>query len=167
MRTSIVLFSYLLLRRNLTILTTCADDSANSGIRLRGSLPIEMKFLTHVERLIISDFNLEGRIFDIVADMSNLNHLEVPENELIGSFPSTFAEDHPRLLWLDLHDNMLVGPVPSGFETLTVLNMLDLSENKFNGQLPNFGAIPTLGTFSPVFDGLARCIFQRSHSPLL
>ena len=88
---------------------------------------------------------LTGPILDYVSGMAELDTFAIPGNNFTGSFSSSFVEDHPNLIIVDLSQNSFTGSLPLNFDNLRFLTELDLSGNEFSGPIPtnlgngNFG----------------------------
>ena len=115
---------------------------------LVGSFPLEMQYLSSMERLGLDDFEIKGSIDGPFRTWAELIRFHVGRNQLTGKIPEDIASSSPKLNDLRLSSNGLTGTIPSGISNL-VLTSLRLSNNFFSGSLPdNFGAVnfTTLGT---------------------
>lgn len=91
--------------------------------------------------LQIINNGLEGPL--PILTLPFLEALELPENNLNGNLP-TF-NNLPSLKRLSLFENSFTGEViPSNFQLLTQLEILDLSDNLLQGELSNFPSLPQL-----------------------
>ena len=97
--------------------------------------------------------NLEGKglagpIPPILADLSELETLQLSENALTGSIPPELGSLQ-QLRVLNLGSNLLDGPIPSGLNKLTSLQELLLSGNALSGAIPpGFGSFANLEVLS-------------------
>eukprot|EP00262_Sarcandra_glabra_P011408 TRINITY_DN2736_c0_g1_i1.p1 TRINITY_DN2736_c0_g1~~TRINITY_DN2736_c0_g1_i1.p1 ORF type:complete len:610 (+),score=65.72 TRINITY_DN2736_c0_g1_i1:300-2129(+) len=66
---------------------------------------------------------------------SSITLLDVSENSIHGQFPTNFAPCFPQLAYLNMSANALQGQLPS-FIGGDYLEILDLSSNKFSGEIP-------------------------------
>ncbi|KAE8708367.1 putative LRR receptor-like serine/threonine-protein kinase [Hibiscus syriacus] len=126
---------------------------------LTGSIPSSLFSLRNLTRLDISSNNLTGSIPPGVGSLSKLQSLNLSSNRLTSSIPSQLG-DLDSLVDLDLSSNGLSGSVPPDLRglrnlrrmvfgnnglrglcrsgcSLPQLNLFDISQNNFTGQLPN------------------------------
>ncbi|PIN04353.1 Serine/threonine protein kinase [Handroanthus impetiginosus] len=157
-----------LLSGELPLLTgSCAvvDLSKN---QFEGNLTRMLKW-GNIEILDLSQNHLTGSIPEVTAQFLRLNYLNLSRNSLNGSLPKVLAL-FPKLTALDLSFNQLDGPLLTTLLTSSTLNelhlqnnvlsgdidfsplsndsnlhVLDLSNNQFNGDLPDeFGSFTGL-----------------------
>jgi Leucine-rich repeat (LRR) protein len=83
---------------------------------------------------------------DYFANISSISHLELQNNNLNGSIPSSIR-DLSHLLYIRLENNFLSGNFPSlsGSPLSQSLILLDLHFNHFTGTFPFFQDFPFLG----------------------
>ncbi|KAL0854342.1 hypothetical protein Bca101_059494 [Brassica carinata] len=107
------------------------DMSWNS---LNGSIPSSLSNLTQLTNMKLQGNDLSGTIPDSIGDLSSLLELQLGQNQLRGRIPIM----PPKLqISLNLSTNMFHGPIPStSFSKLDRLEVLDLSNNKFSGEIP-------------------------------
>lgn len=143
----------------------CGSDDvfknlALRNIALKGSIPTELALLTKLNALVLHNNELTGTIprefgewtslgtsaislVLLLLSTTILTHifslfaeiLDVHSNLLIGRIPEW--NNVPRLTQLILRDNQLTGPIPAKTANLGILNVLDLTENDVNGQVPD------------------------------
>jgi hypothetical protein len=123
---------------NLSLNLTALNFSAN---KLSGSLPPDLANMALLELLDLSDNSLSGTIS--LGAMSQLETLDLSRNAFGGTLTNVVLA--PKLQFLDLSDNKIVGPIPvsSGwFLSLCAgtLQRLNLSDNDLSGPLPDMGA---------------------------
>ncbi|KAJ0232782.1 Protein kinase domain-containing protein [Hirschfeldia incana] len=112
---------------NLLIL----DLSWNS---LNGSIPSTLSNQTKLTNMKLQGNNLSGTIPDSIGDLTSLLELQLGQNQLRGRIPIM----PPKLqISLNLSTNMFQGRIPStSLSKLDRLEVLDLSNNKFSGEIP-------------------------------
>ncbi|KAF3448105.1 hypothetical protein FNV43_RR08815 [Rhamnella rubrinervis] len=69
---------------------------------------------------------------------TNLTYIDLSHNGLTGTVPSTHWVGLHKLVYLDLRYNSLNGSLPSSLFALPSLKNIQLSYNKFSGQVPDF-----------------------------
>ena len=78
---------------------------------------------------------LTSALPDGFGDMSNLDFLDLKDNQFSGTLPgSTFSLDKIRILYLS--NNNFVGTIPSNYGDSPVLRDLFLSGNDLTGTIP-------------------------------
>uniref|UniRef100_A0A0D9W6F8 Protein kinase domain-containing protein n=1 Tax=Leersia perrieri TaxID=77586 RepID=A0A0D9W6F8_9ORYZ len=87
--------------------------------------------------LTLSGFNLGGRIPSALQFCSAATTLDLSDNKLEGTIPSTLCDWIPFVVNLDLSGNQLTGALPSELANCRFLNSLKLSGNSFSGQIPD------------------------------
>ena len=87
-----------------------------------------------------------------------LTWLDLNDNDLSGPIPSGLG-DLSNLEHLYLHDNQLTGPVPADLGRLANLTNLWLRDNGLSGQLPpSLGGLPNLQRVRIVGNDFTGCI---------
>ncbi|KAI6668465.1 hypothetical protein NL676_013518, partial [Syzygium grande] len=87
------------------------------------------------ERLQISNNFLRGPLPDWLVHLKNLRMLDLSDNQLHGTIPSSYG--WLRLTVLILSYNQLTGNIPEALGRLQVLKVLDLTNNLLNGTIPH------------------------------
>ncbi|CAN1266481.1 Receptor-like protein 12 [Linum perenne] len=104
---------------------------------LSGMLPKDFSHECNLRTLDVNQNNLHGQIPKSLGLCKDLEVLDVGKNNLTGNFPF-WLEDLQELRVLALHSNKFGGSIdsqnPNGFR---VLQILDISSNKFVGKLPS------------------------------
>ncbi|KAL5227948.1 hypothetical protein ABZP36_016213 [Zizania latifolia] len=148
-----------------------------------GELPASFKNLAKMTSLWVAQSNLVGDFPTYVADMLDLEVLDMSLNALTGRIPPGIwslkklqtltiwannltgdivvdgAFGALNLVTIDLTSNhKLTGPIPEGFGQLTKLETLRLYYNNFSGEIPvSIGRLPSLKSirvFSNRFTGV-------------
>ncbi|KAG9442045.1 hypothetical protein H6P81_017899 [Aristolochia fimbriata] len=72
------------------------------------------------------------------ARFKELQHLELPRNQISGWNTPEGFRNMTKLKTLDLHENQLEGRIPRSLGYLISLQILDLSDNQFDEEIPAF-----------------------------
>ncbi|XP_062161267.1 probable LRR receptor-like serine/threonine-protein kinase At1g07650 isoform X2 [Alnus glutinosa] len=118
---------------NLTKLTELRISSNN----FTGRMPDFFQSWKHLQKLEIQASGLEGPIPRSISVMSNLTDLRI--SDLLGEgseFPS--LSNMTSMLRLMLRSCNLYGPISPNISKMTVLQTLDLSFNRLEGNIPDF-----------------------------
>ncbi|WMV39182.1 hypothetical protein MTR67_032567 [Solanum verrucosum] len=124
---------------------------------------------TNIISIQLNAANLAGELGDNLASFSSLKTIDLSNNHIGGTFPSSlpvtlqniFLSDNDlagsipsslsslsQLSAMSLNGNQLTGELPDSFQGLTALVNLDLSSNSFSGALPssvgNLSSLTTL-----------------------
>jgi len=67
---------------------------------------------------LMSARNIEGSVGDIFDGWSNLEQLNLAQNNIDGSLPSFSDVSHPNLREIVLSENRFSGQIPPGYGTL-------------------------------------------------
>ncbi len=113
---------------------------------LTGSLPIQLTQLSKLRELRLGQFYgnpLGGTISSAIANLTNLEILDLNGNGLTGTIPPAIAT-LPKLRQLSLWVNQLTGEIPAALFTKPTLEYLDLSYNSFSGGIPSTISLPEL-----------------------
>ncbi|KAG2291534.1 hypothetical protein Bca52824_038203 [Brassica carinata] len=121
-----------------------------------------------VEYLDLSQNRFTGSFPDVTPQLLRANHLNLSYNKLTGPLPERIPTHYPKLGVLDISSNSLDGPLPSTLLSMPTLEeihlqnnvmtgnigpfasgsrirLLDLSHNRFDGDLPSsFGSLTKL-----------------------
>ncbi len=102
---------------------------------LTGSIPSELADLANLERLDLAINELGGAIPPELGGLSHLKYLRLDSNDLSGVIPAEIS-GMVSLQSLSLRSNKLYGSIPPTLGALTNLERLDLAENLIGGSLP-------------------------------
>ncbi|KAJ4819070.1 Leucine-rich repeat receptor-like protein kinase family protein [Rhynchospora pubera] len=101
---------------------------------LSGEIPSQISKLKKLANLNLGGNNLSGSIPSTIGDMSYLNELQLGNNKLSGIIPAMPVH---LTTALNLSHNSFSGPIlSSSFIKSSELEVLDLSQNNFSGQVP-------------------------------
>ncbi|KAL6616047.1 hypothetical protein ACP70R_038317 [Stipagrostis hirtigluma subsp. patula] len=133
-----------------------------------GVVPASFKSLTNMTSLWLAQCNLVGAFPSFVAEMAELEILDISVNSLTGSLPAgiwslkklqkldVYANSLTgdlvvngfaamNLTEIDVSMNKLTGTIPEVFGSLQNLTMLNLFQNNFSGEIPaSIGRLPSL-----------------------
>lgn len=109
------------------------DISANL---LSGSIPLTMPKLVNLITLDLSKNNLTGNIPNNWAGFRYLESIDLSNNKLSGVFPGSLCSS-PFLEWMKLCSNNLSGEL-FPVRNCTKLSALDLKDNRFTGNIPEW-----------------------------
>jgi len=128
-----------------------------SNNNLRGAVPHDISFLSNLEILDLHGNQFQFFPFDsfTYANLASVTRVDISSNMLTGTLPFRFSSGNPNLRYLKMSHNKLAGSIPSAmmntaFEAVFALEddeideyeyVLDLSFNRFEGNVPNFGAV--------------------------
>jgi Leucine-rich repeat (LRR) protein len=100
-----------------------------------GSLPHSIGNLKMLSTIDLSNCNFRGSIPDLMASLTQLVYLDMSLNMFCGSIPVFSMAKN--LTNVDLSSNNLTGQITSTqWEELLHLDILDLSYNSLNGNIP-------------------------------
>ncbi|KAG4960780.1 hypothetical protein AAZX31_13G257400 [Glycine max] len=98
---------------------------------------------SRVTKLILPKMSLNGTISPSLAQLDQLNVLNLSFNHLKGALPVEFSK-LKQLKFLDVSHNMLSGPVAGALSGLQSIEVLNISSNLLTGALFPFGEFPHL-----------------------
>ncbi|KAM5554366.1 hypothetical protein ABKV19_022641 [Rosa sericea] len=156
------IFSNEELLRSLAQNLTGLETLDLSGINISSTVPNTLTYLSLLTSLTLDGCGLSGKLPGRIFKLKNLKVLDVSYNHaLTGYFPDDYSGSSPDLMSLKLSYtsffinlsslidkfpslkeldvsscNISEGPVPFSLGNLRDLIYLDLSSNKFNGQIP-------------------------------
>ena len=103
---------------------------------LKGVIPPELGFLSHLEQLDLNGNKLSGPVPSALGRLSRLEELSLQVNQLTGPIPPALGR-LSRLRILYLLRNQLTGPIPSELGNLSRLEALYLPWNELTGSVPS------------------------------
>jgi len=116
---------------------------------LGGTIPSSFSTLTSLRTFYSRGSNLTSGL-DVLATMPNLQYIDVGDNQIGGSFPSSIFQQ--SLMYLYLNDNHLTGSLTGWPAYLPNLRSLWLHNNQLTGDLPdvvgNWGALTELRLYN-------------------
>ncbi|KAL7241997.1 hypothetical protein ACSBR1_014555 [Camellia fascicularis] len=125
---------------------------------LEGRVPEEIGYLPKLKWLGMGYNNLSGSIPPTIFNISSLELIDFTYNVMSGSLPEDLCVFHPKLEILDLSGNEFDGQIPSTLGKCRELQIISLSINKFTGFIPkaigNLTSLQILYLGSNNFKGL-------------
>eukprot|EP00523_Entomoneis_sp_CCMP467_P016097 CAMPEP_0168772782 /NCGR_PEP_ID=MMETSP0725-20121227/4133_1 /TAXON_ID=265536 /ORGANISM="Amphiprora sp., Strain CCMP467" /LENGTH=536 /DNA_ID=CAMNT_0008822309 /DNA_START=26 /DNA_END=1634 /DNA_ORIENTATION=- len=106
-----------------------------SLVPLGGDFPTEFGTLTMLQQLQFKDFGVTS-IPSFFTQFSNLEELNLENNQVRGSFFPFSGEAFPSLRTLVLTNNFLTGPIPTVHGTLSTIREYRAGQNGLTGQVP-------------------------------
>ncbi|KAI7999926.1 putative LRR receptor-like serine/threonine-protein kinase [Camellia lanceoleosa] len=103
---------------------------------LEGRVPDEIGYLPKLKWLRMGYNNLSGSIPPSIFNISSLELIDFTYNVMSGSLPEDLCACHPKLEILDLSGNEFDGQIPSTLGECRELQIISLSINKFTGFIP-------------------------------
>ncbi|KAF8642605.1 hypothetical protein HU200_067285 [Digitaria exilis] len=128
-----------------------------------GGLPTDMTKLASLTVLHLAFNTISGSIPTSIKDLKRLNYLNLSSNQIIGVIPAGVIGSLPALTVLDLSNNKLGGDIPDDFNNLR-LSYLNLSSNLFVGEVP--AALQTSPYNGSFLDNPALCVESNSALPV-
>lgn len=112
-----------------------------------GAVGDKLSKLNKLEYLGLDNNDLTGRL-DFLQDMKQLTHVYLDNNNFGHILDDDFMVDHENITHLDISNCSIHGSVPAHFFDFTKLEVLDLSRNLLDGELPNN---PVLSPFTKLW----------------
>ena len=131
-------------------------DLQHDEDKLRGFIPPELAQLDNLQYLDLSDNELSGSIPPELGNLKNLQHLNLSDNDLRGFIPPELG-NLKNLQYLGLSANDLRGFIPPELGDLENLQHLRLSFNGLCGPIPselgNLGSLQDLSLYRNQLSG--------------
>ncbi|XP_050371890.1 leucine-rich repeat protein 1-like [Argentina anserina] len=89
-----------------------------------------------VTRVDLGNAGLSGPLIPALANLTNLQYLELYQNKFYGSIPLELGH-LKKLISMDLYRNQLSGPIPETLGHLNSLKFLRVSHNNLTGAIPS------------------------------
>nr|AAC49559.1 leucine-rich repeat-containing extracellular glycoprotein; contains six N-glycosylation sites [NX(S/T)] [Sorghum bicolor] len=138
-------------------------DLGNAGIS--GPLLPDLAEIQNLQYIELYGNGLNGSIPETLGNLTNLISLDLWDNLLTGEIPTTLGSVS-TLRYLRLYQNNLTGPIPSSFGNLTSLLESKLQENSLSGAIPaSLGNIKAL-QFSRLNDNMLTGTVPSKSFPL-
>ncbi|XP_052176005.1 leucine-rich repeat receptor-like serine/threonine/tyrosine-protein kinase SOBIR1 [Diospyros lotus] len=119
-----------------------------AGVFCRRRKGSNNSYVLRVNRIFLKSRELAGVLTPAIGQLSELEELSLPNNRLVDQIPPEIASRR-KLEILNLRDNDLSGEVPAGvLSSLARLRVLDLSSNRFSGNLNFLKYSPNLEILS-------------------
>ncbi len=112
-----------------------------------GAVGDKLSKLNKLEYLGLDNNDLTGRL-DFLQNMKQLTHVYLDNNNFGHILDDDFLVDHENITHLDISNCSIHGSVPAHFFDFTKLEVLDLSRNNLDGELPNN---PVLSPFTKLW----------------
>ncbi|CAB4313651.1 unnamed protein product [Prunus armeniaca] len=116
-----------------------------STCNFTGPIPRSMGDLTQLVYLDLSWNKFNGSV-PFFSMAKNLTLINLSNNQLTGQINSSHWENLTNLVNLNMRYNLLDGTIPPSLFSLPVLQKLELSDNRFSGELLEFATFSVLDT---------------------
>ncbi len=170
----------------------CEGDERFIGLNCTCTISGAFKYISDdctVNAISLTSGNLVGSIPDAIADLTGLRILELRQNPklsgkllpeqvstkltrlevinlqnngLTGSVPSTLGSLLSKLTTLKLDFNALDGVLPSSLRQLQNLQVLDISHNRMKGPLLDGRSRLVNGTYVPVWENMKSLVLSNN-----
>ncbi|KAL5750736.1 hypothetical protein ACOSP7_025339 [Xanthoceras sorbifolium] len=141
----------LTLSENFTMDSFCATLARLTSLRVLslvslgiwGPLPDKIHRLSSLEYLDLSSNFLFGSVPPKISTMVKLQTISLDDNFFNDTLPDHF-DSLSNLTFLSLRNNKLKGPFPSSIRRISTLSNLILSKNEISGRLPDLSSLSSL-----------------------
>lgn len=107
-----------------------------SNNQFTGDIPASIGLLSDLEYLYLDDNSLHGS-FNSFGSMTSLKHLVIEDNHFSGELTEATVQQLSNLQIVDISNNQIESTLPSNiWKDLISLKVLDIHGNKFIGALP-------------------------------
>ncbi|KAL2527042.1 Leucine-rich repeat receptor-like protein kinase TDR [Abeliophyllum distichum] len=107
---------------------------------LSGTIPIDIKYLSHLHHFNLSQNSLDGPLQPAIFELPNLKTLDISHNLFNSTFPPGISR-LKSLTFFNAYSNNFTGPLPEELIYLKNLEYLNLGGSYFNGTIPtSFGS---------------------------
>ncbi|XP_060671992.1 receptor kinase-like protein Xa21 [Ziziphus jujuba] len=139
-----------------------------SGNPMKGALPGSIgNFSNSLQKFYAAESQIQGNLPYQIGNISGLLDLQLQNNNLSGTIPSSFGNLH-KLQQLYLQDNRIVGNLSHEVCPLTSLGYLDLGLNSLSGPIPscigNLTGITSISLSSNAFTSIPQNIWSLSNA---
>lgn len=100
-----------------------------------GTLPQSLSKLTELRLLFLDDCGFDGNI-DMLMGMKNLTHIYLEDNHFDNTMDDTSFAELEKLVHLDVSNCSFSGNVPGHLFNISSLEVIDMSDNTLEGELP-------------------------------
>ncbi|XP_020589371.1 LOW QUALITY PROTEIN: probable LRR receptor-like serine/threonine-protein kinase At4g26540 [Phalaenopsis equestris] len=122
---------------------------------ISGELPPDLGLLASMTKLILAGNRFTGHIPTEIGSCSRLQWLDLSRNALSGEIPASLGKIPALEIALNLSWNSLSGEIPYDFAELNRLAILDLSHNRFYGDLHPLSVLQNLVTLDISFNNFS------------
>ncbi|KAL6585264.1 hypothetical protein OROMI_004553 [Orobanche minor] len=130
-----------------------------------GPIPPNLCYGKQLRKLILGQNHFQGNIPSDVGSCFTLTRLILKQNNLTGSLPEFVRNSD--LLFVDLSNNTISGPIPSSLGKLSDITFIDLSINKLTGRIPrqleDLVHLESLNMSHNVLEGLLPSQLSNCH----
>jgi len=146
-----ILLSIIIIESNLGINLSPITFPANN--ELRGTIPLDLYFLSNLTSLGLSRNELIGTISSNIENFQKLQSLDLCHNRLVGVLPMELSHLQ-KIRNLNLGHNAIKGVIPPSIFVPSLVN-IDLGPNELTGHIPEeLFRVPNLKSIDLSFNNL-------------